>query len=118
MSPTTHRGHTQGWRLDSPLSFYGSIFFTLGFAIFYESLSKLRRTVLYPAPWRTGRPTLWRLSMASLFSLQLTCGYLLMLIAMTYQVRDPRPTPSCSRQGRRPSDPTTAAAVPAAPSPS
>lgn len=59
---------------------------SLSFGLFYEFLSCLRRTWLRPAPWRVAHPLLWRCGMAAFFTLQLACGYTLMLIAMTYQV--------------------------------
>ena len=54
--------------------------------MFYESLSWLRRTRLHPATWRFHHERAWRIAMATLFSVQLACGYLLMLIAMTFQI--------------------------------
>ena len=76
----------QGWRLDSPLKFYGAVVGSTMFGVFYEATSYIRYHGLRPAALRYTHPRLWRVAMASLFVLQLCCGYLLMLIVMAYQL--------------------------------
>ena len=59
---------------------------SFAFSIFYEFLTCFRRTRLSVAAWRSAHPCRWRGAVATLFALQLACGYTLMLVAMTYQV--------------------------------
>ena len=87
------------WKLDSAARFAAAVFGTVALAVAGEALTWFRRNRM-SAPagsqlrpdrlgaalrWLRRRPTAWRVAMASLFTLQATLGYFLMLVAMTYQ---------------------------------
>jgi len=74
------------WTLDSVAAFVCAVVGTFAIAIFTEGLSCLRREHLSTSPWLRQRPLTFRLGLSALFTCQVTLGYCLMLIAMTYQL--------------------------------
>ena len=80
-----------GWRLGDGGQFALALLATAALGVMSEYISwmrnRLHSSVKSPiARWVRARPKLWRLSMALTFAMQVAIGYLLMLVAMSYQV--------------------------------
>ncbi len=75
-----------GWVLDAPGTFVLAILGSLGLGLLTELLTFLRREKIAKAAALRERPNAFVVVMGSIFTVQVTLGYLLMLVAMTYQV--------------------------------
>ena len=75
-----------GWKLDSAGAFAAGVLGTFFLGIFTEGITWFRRTKLATSPYLRSSAVVYRVSMATAFTTQVTLGYFLMLIAMTYQV--------------------------------
>jgi len=74
------------WRLDSPRAMGIGLLASAWLGLVYEGLTWARRNKLQTSPWLRQRPWLWTLILTLSYMLQVLLGYLLMLIAMTYQL--------------------------------
>jgi len=73
------------WTLTSAGAFAGGVIGTFLLGITTEALTWWRRTHLSKAKALQDKPAAYRGAMALAFTVQVMCGYFLMLIAMTYQ---------------------------------
>jgi len=73
------------WTLDSKGAFAGAVVATFILAVGTEALTWFRREVMCKCTPLVHRPRTHRAAMGLLFMTQVTLGYVLMLIAMTYQ---------------------------------
>ena len=86
------------WRLDTAAKFWLAILGTVALGVAGEALTWFRRNRMSSAAalarpgqlgqlvrWLRRGPARWRAAMATLFVVQATLGYFLMLVAMTYQ---------------------------------
>ena len=74
-----------GWKLDSPLAFTLGCLGTFALGILTELLTWGRRHIIASSKRLRRKPGAYRAAMGLAFTVQVTLGYFLMLLAMTYQ---------------------------------
>jgi len=74
------------WKLDSFPRFLAGVLASVIFGVAYELITYVRRNHIHKNAMLLRNKPLWRTVLTIVFMLQVFLGYLLMLIAMTYQL--------------------------------